>query len=87
MKKTMSLNSANSPMSSHSRPAANIQDCLTLFTKEEKLDDEDAYYCASCKGGKKAIKKMDLWYVRFFMLFGFFFFKIDSFHVGNCQRF
>jgi len=38
-----------------------LQDCLDEFTKEEKLGEEDLWYCPSCKKHQQATKKFDLW--------------------------
>lgn len=38
-----------------------IYDCLDLFTKEETLDAENAWYCSNCKTHKQAKKKMELY--------------------------
>lgn len=59
----------NVPMLTQSRPAGNIQECLTLFTNEETLDEDDAYHCATCNKETKAIKKMELWYVVIFVYY------------------
>lgn len=38
-----------------------LADCLTEFTKEELLSEEDLWYCPRCKEHKRASKKFDLW--------------------------
>lgn len=38
-----------------------IYDCLDLFTKEEILDAENAWYCSNCKMHKQAKKKMEIY--------------------------
>jgi len=38
-----------------------IYECLDLFTKEEVLDVENAWYCANCKSHKQAKKKMEIY--------------------------
>lgn len=40
-----------------------IEDCLDEFTKEEKLGEEDLWYCSKCKKHQQATKKFDLWKV------------------------
>lgn len=40
-----------------------IDDCLDEFTKEEKLGEEDPWYCPQCKDFRQATKKFDLWKV------------------------
>jgi len=60
--KAMEYNSASMALGEQTpRPPLNIQDCLTLFTSEEKLGHDDAWYCSSCKASREASKKMDLW--------------------------
>lgn len=38
-----------------------LQDCLNEFVKEEKLGEDDLWYCPSCKKHQQAMKKFDLW--------------------------
>lgn len=38
-----------------------IQECFELFTREEKLDKENEWFCNKCKGHKQATKKMELY--------------------------
>ncbi|KAG6900323.1 hypothetical protein C0993_012520 [Termitomyces sp. T159_Od127] len=38
-----------------------LQDCLDEFTKEEKLGEDDPWYCPQCKKHQQATKKFDLW--------------------------
>lgn len=38
-----------------------IEDCLDEFTREEKLGEEDPWYCPQCKDFRQATKKFDLW--------------------------
>ncbi|KAI6044290.1 hypothetical protein EDC04DRAFT_2877823 [Pisolithus marmoratus] len=38
-----------------------IDDCLEEFTKEEKLGEDDLWYCPRCKKHQQATKKFDLW--------------------------
>lgn len=40
-----------------------IDDCLTEFTKEEQLGEDDLWYCPQCKKHQQATKKFDLWRV------------------------
>ena len=40
-----------------------IEDCLDEFTKEEKLGEEDPWYCPRCKKHQQASKKFELWKV------------------------
>ncbi|XP_078494568.1 ubiquitin carboxyl-terminal hydrolase 15 [Ciona intestinalis] len=38
-----------------------LHDCMRLFTTEEQLDKDDAWYCSDCKKHQQATKKFDLW--------------------------
>ncbi|KAK0202664.1 hypothetical protein DFS33DRAFT_1342014 [Desarmillaria ectypa] len=40
-----------------------LQDCLDEFTKEERLGEDDLWYCPKCKKHQQASKKFDLWKV------------------------
>ncbi|PCH44360.1 cysteine proteinase [Wolfiporia cocos MD-104 SS10] len=40
-----------------------LQDCLDEFTREEKLSEEDLWYCPRCKKHQQATKRFDLWKV------------------------
>ncbi|GAA5905996.1 putative ubiquitin-specific protease UBP12 [Sporobolomyces salmoneus] len=38
-----------------------LSQCLSEFTKEERLGEEDMWYCSSCKDFKQATKKVEIW--------------------------
>lgn len=38
-----------------------IEDCITEFTKEEQLGEDDMWYCPVCKKHQQATKKVELW--------------------------
>lgn len=38
-----------------------LQDCLEEFTMEEKLGEDDPWYCPRCKKHQQATKRFDLW--------------------------
>ncbi|KAJ1731367.1 hypothetical protein LPJ61_002569 [Coemansia biformis] len=40
-----------------------LEDCLSEFTRSEKLGEEDPWYCSRCKEHQQATKKFDLWRV------------------------
>ncbi|KAK4049142.1 hypothetical protein OIV83_004340 [Microbotryomycetes sp. JL201] len=48
-----------------------IQDCLAEFTKEEKLGENDTWYCSACKKHQQATKKVELWKVPDILVFAF----------------
>eukprot|EP01083_Nonionella_stella_P098123 275856_1 len=41
--------------------AISLQDCLKLFTTEENLTGNDAWYCNQCRDFRDATKKIDIW--------------------------
>lgn len=41
----------------------NIYDCINLFTRREKLEKDNAWYCSKCKAHKEALKKMEIYKV------------------------
>ena len=41
----------------------NIYDCINLFTRKEKLEKDNAWYCSKCKNHKEALKKMEIYKV------------------------
>ncbi|EJF64133.1 cysteine proteinase [Dichomitus squalens LYAD-421 SS1] len=49
--------------STHKKKGITLQDCLDEFTKEEKLGEDDLWYCPRCKKHQQATKRFDLWKV------------------------
>lgn len=45
------------------KKSISLQDCLDEFTKEEKLGEDDLWYCPKCKKHQQATKRFDLWKV------------------------
>lgn len=39
----------------------NLDDCLDEFTREEKLGEDDLWYCPRCKKHQQATKKFEIW--------------------------
>lgn len=54
-----------------SRPTITIQDCLHEFTKEERLGEDDTWYCPDCKKHQQATKKVEIWKVPDVLVFAF----------------
>ncbi|EPQ26366.1 uncharacterized protein PFL1_06014 [Pseudozyma flocculosa PF-1] len=53
---------ASSGGAANAKPKAlSIEDCMDEFTREEKLGEDDPWYCPSCKDFRQATKKFDLW--------------------------
>ncbi|XP_058854633.1 ubiquitin carboxyl-terminal hydrolase 8-like isoform X1 [Acipenser ruthenus] len=38
-----------------------LQDCLKLFSKEEKLTDNNRFFCSHCKAHRDSTKKIEIW--------------------------
>lgn len=38
-----------------------LRDCFSLYTKTEKLSENDYWYCSKCKEHQPSTKKFDLW--------------------------
>ncbi|SCV70333.1 BQ2448_1727 [Microbotryum intermedium] len=53
------------------KKAITIQDCLNEFTKEERLGEDDTWYCPVCKKHQQATKKVELWKVPDVLVFAF----------------
>ncbi|XP_038623001.1 ubiquitin carboxyl-terminal hydrolase 8 isoform X2 [Tachyglossus aculeatus] len=47
------------PLASTSK--CSLQDCLRLFSKEEKLTDNNRFYCSHCKTRRDSLKKIEIW--------------------------
>lgn len=43
------------------KQTTNLTECLKLYTSQEKLGVDDAWYCPRCKDHQQATKKFDLW--------------------------
>jgi len=43
------------------KQVVNLEDCLKMYTSQEKLGADDAWYCPRCKEHQQATKKFDLW--------------------------
>jgi len=55
-------NSAKSKVDTgHAKDSLTLYDCLKLFSSEEQLGVNDAWYCAECQEFRQAYKKFDLW--------------------------
>lgn len=38
-----------------------FKECLRLFSKEEKLTDNNRFYCSHCKTRRDSLKKIEIW--------------------------
>lgn len=47
------------PLASSSK--CTLQECLRLFSKEEKLTDNNRFYCSHCKTRRDSSKKIEIW--------------------------
>ena len=41
--------------------AVTLEECLQMFTSEETLDEENSWYCSSCKTHRQALKTIQFW--------------------------
>jgi ubiquitin carboxyl-terminal hydrolase 4/11/15 len=55
------LEEARKAAAEKSHKAITLQDCLEEFTKQEKLGEDDLWYCPQCKKHQQATKQFDLW--------------------------
>lgn len=47
------------PLPSSSK--CSLQDCLKSFSKEEKLTDNNRFFCSNCKTRRDSMKKIEIW--------------------------
>ncbi|XP_010864114.1 ubiquitin carboxyl-terminal hydrolase 11 isoform X1 [Esox lucius] len=45
----------------HQQTTVQLQECIELFTTVETLEEENPWYCPTCKKHQLATKKLDLW--------------------------
>lgn len=45
----------------HQQTTVQLQECIELFTTVETLEEENPWYCPTCKRHQLATKKLDLW--------------------------
>ncbi|CAM9116178.1 unnamed protein product, partial [Laminaria digitata] len=38
-----------------------LEQCLDAYTREETLEEEDSWYCSSCRAHRRGVMKIDLW--------------------------
>ena len=38
-----------------------LEDCIDLYTTQKKLQENEEWYCSTCKKHQRATKKIDLW--------------------------
>lgn len=50
-----------SRISNKSSGLITLDDCLDEFTGDEKLENQDSWYCPRCKKHQRTLKKMDIW--------------------------
>ena len=49
-------------------PKINLYDCLDLFTVEEKLTEENLYFCHKCKSKQQIMKKIDIYKEPYYLI-------------------
>mmetsp|Transcript_6564 Transcript_6564/g.11531 ORF Transcript_6564/g.11531 Transcript_6564/m.11531 type:complete len:553 (-) Transcript_6564:99-1757(-) len=55
-----------------------LSSCLDLFTVQEQLSEQEAWYCPRCKEHKCAFKKMDIWSAPPILVLHFKRFSVDA---------
>ena len=55
-----------------------LYNCLDLFRNEERLEEEDMWYCSNCKESQRALKKIDIFKPSNYLIIQFKRFKIKS---------
>jgi ubiquitin carboxyl-terminal hydrolase 4/11/15 len=55
-----------------------VYDCLNLFRSEERLEKDNAWFCAKCKKHQEAFKKMDIYKPPNYLIIQFKRFKVRS---------
>jgi hypothetical protein len=53
--------SLRSPMREIPQGVISLEECLSLFTSEEILDEDNSWYCSHCKTHRQANKMIQLW--------------------------
>lgn len=57
------------PIPLGSRNTPTLHDCIKLFTKSEKIDGENQWYCSKCKAHRSAVKTLEIWSLPPILLF------------------
>jgi ubiquitin C-terminal hydrolase len=52
-----SVNSTDAPK----KQVVSLQECIELYTSQEKLSEDDKWYCPRCKLHQQATKKLNIW--------------------------
>ena len=53
---------------SQSKKTINLYDCFNLFKSEEKLEDDNMWYCNKCKKHQEVFKKMDIYKSPYYLI-------------------
>ena len=51
-----------------SKKTINLYDCFNLFKSEEKLEDDNMWYCNKCKKHQEVFKKMDIYKSPYYLI-------------------
>ena len=63
-KKTLENYAEHSSLSTQlikKKDVLSLKDCFNLYTKQEKLSENDYWYCSKCKNHEPSTKKFDIW--------------------------
>ncbi|KAL8276325.1 hypothetical protein RQP46_011291 [Phenoliferia psychrophenolica] len=63
------------------KPPISLVSCLNEFTKEERLGEDDQWYCPDCKKHQQATKKVEIWKVPDVLVFA-----LKRFSAGRYSR-
>jgi ubiquitin carboxyl-terminal hydrolase 4/11/15 len=55
------IDAVNRIKSLKSKTGVTLDDCFQTFTRPERLDEDNMWYCSNCKEHVRAMKTMDLW--------------------------
>ena len=85
--KTKSKNKFKKNNSSLNNPTITLGDCLQNFSKEEKLEPGNEWYCPKCKKHTLAKKKMELYYLPKLLIICFKRFVRESYRWRKNEQF
>ena len=81
IKQTQDILFTNSTLNEENNKSISIYDCINLFLKEEKLKNENKWYCPKCKTHQEANQKMDIYKYPQYLIIQFKRFK--TFHYSE----
>ena len=61
-------NTNSNEIKTKSKKVINLYDCFNLFKSEEKLEDDNMWYCNKCKKHQEVFKKMDIYKSPYYLI-------------------